>query len=288
MSGHPGAGERITDEVTSWPGMTAVPGQSRRALAQARTARDRPPARRPRAASRLPEGRLARAPRQGRIDYHPVFPGKPGYAARRIDDGRGRARRDRAAADQLRPRRRDPRLPAEGGAGMSTVIGTPPELLATSPQPLPFGESSRRSYLMETPEGNAMVYSSELSPADEAAIRERGAPEARFLNHWHEAMFEPGAEILDRVPVTVGEADRAETGRGPRSPARSPSRGGRHARTRGDPDTRPHARCDRLPLGVRTASGACSPATRSTSARTAGPRRCSTTATPRPTSRASS
>ena len=23
---------------------------------------------------------------QGRIDYHPVFPGKPGYASRRIED----------------------------------------------------------------------------------------------------------------------------------------------------------------------------------------------------------
>ena len=48
---------------------------------------------------------------QGRIDYHPVFPGKPGYAARRIeneDDVRDviallRLNYDRVAARQSPP-----------------------------------------------------------------------------------------------------------------------------------------------------------------------------------------
>ena len=42
----------------------------------------------------------------GRIDYHSVFPGKPGFGARAIARRGRRARRDRAAAAQLRPGRR--------------------------------------------------------------------------------------------------------------------------------------------------------------------------------------
>ena len=34
----------------------------------------------------VPEGRLAELYDEGRIDYHPVFPGKPGYASRRIEN----------------------------------------------------------------------------------------------------------------------------------------------------------------------------------------------------------
>ena len=39
----------------------------------------------------------------GRIDYHPVFPGKPGYAARQIENAEDIARRRRPAAPELRP-----------------------------------------------------------------------------------------------------------------------------------------------------------------------------------------
>ena len=46
---------------------------------------------------------------QGRIDYHPVFPGKPGYASTADRERGRRARRDRAAAAELRASRRPPR-----------------------------------------------------------------------------------------------------------------------------------------------------------------------------------
>lgn len=80
------AGEQITEQVTSWPGVRGEgPGErgefafmlGRRELGHLHG-----------------DGVLhAGFPRsvwhelfeQGRIDYHPVFPGKPGYAARRIE-----------------------------------------------------------------------------------------------------------------------------------------------------------------------------------------------------------
>jgi Family of unknown function (DUF5519) len=79
------ASERITAEVTSWPGVTAGPGK------------------RGEFAFKLGGGEIGHLhgdrtlhivfPRsvwqelhaEGRIDYHPVFPGKPGYASRRIE-----------------------------------------------------------------------------------------------------------------------------------------------------------------------------------------------------------
>lgn len=85
-------------------------------------------------------------------------------------------------------------------------------LFGTSPQPLSFAKSLvARSYLVATPEGNALIYSSQISPADMEEITDRGAPVARFLNHWHEAMFEPGVDLIEGIPVTVGRDDRPET-----------------------------------------------------------------------------
>jgi hypothetical protein len=79
------ASERITEEVTSWPGVTAGPG--RRGEFSFRVGG--------REIGHLHGDRAAhfgfpRASWQslfdaGRIDYHPVFPGRPGYGARRID-----------------------------------------------------------------------------------------------------------------------------------------------------------------------------------------------------------
>ena len=59
-----GASEQITDEVTSWPGVEAGTGTARRVGVHRRPPGDRPPARRPRHALRLPQGRLARALRR--------------------------------------------------------------------------------------------------------------------------------------------------------------------------------------------------------------------------------
>ena len=79
------ASERITEEVTSWPGVEA--GLGRRGEFGFTLGR--------RALGHLHGDRVFHAgfPKriwqelfdQGRIDYHPVFPGKPGYGARAIE-----------------------------------------------------------------------------------------------------------------------------------------------------------------------------------------------------------
>jgi len=86
MNGVPGAGDRIIEEVTSWPGVDAGPGS--RGELSLRLGR--------REIGHLhgdhslhlgfPKEVWFELKEQGRIDYHPVFPGKPGYAARRIED----------------------------------------------------------------------------------------------------------------------------------------------------------------------------------------------------------
>ncbi|MQA75378.1 MAG: hypothetical protein GEU88_13715 [Solirubrobacterales bacterium] len=79
------AGERIIEEVTSWPGVTAGPGD--RGELSLRLGR--------RELGHLhgdhalhigfPKTVWHELYDAGRIGYHPVFPGKPGYAARRIE-----------------------------------------------------------------------------------------------------------------------------------------------------------------------------------------------------------
>jgi hypothetical protein len=80
------ASEQITDEVTSWPGVQAGPG--RRGEFSFKIGR--------REIGHLHGDRIAHFgfPKQlwtelfeaGRIGYHPVFPGKPGFGARAIQD----------------------------------------------------------------------------------------------------------------------------------------------------------------------------------------------------------
>ena len=79
------ASEMITEEVTSWPGVDAGPGRrgefaftlGRRELGHLH-------------GNRTFHGGFTRKVwqdlfDQGRIDYHPVFPGKPGFGARAIE-----------------------------------------------------------------------------------------------------------------------------------------------------------------------------------------------------------
>jgi hypothetical protein len=85
MSKSQSASQRITAEVTSWPGVEAGPGD--RGEFSLRLGR--------RELGHLhgdhalhigfPKAVWNELYEQGRIDYHPVFPGKPGYAARRIE-----------------------------------------------------------------------------------------------------------------------------------------------------------------------------------------------------------
>jgi Luciferase len=79
------ASERITEEVTSWPGVQA--GLGRRGEFAFRVGR--------REIGHLhgdhaahfgfPKQVWGALFEQGRIDYHPVFPGRPGFGARRIE-----------------------------------------------------------------------------------------------------------------------------------------------------------------------------------------------------------
>ena len=79
------ASERITEEVTSWPGVTTDHGErgefsirlGRRELGHLHGDRA--------LHIGFPKAVWHELHDAGRIDYHPVFPGKPGYAARRIE-----------------------------------------------------------------------------------------------------------------------------------------------------------------------------------------------------------
>lgn len=79
------ASQQIVEEVTSWPGVTAAPGDrgelslkvGRREIGHLHGDRA--------FHTGYPKAVWAELYEQGRIDYHPVFPGKPGYAARSIE-----------------------------------------------------------------------------------------------------------------------------------------------------------------------------------------------------------
>lgn len=81
----PTASQRITAEVTSWPGVAAGPGRrgesvftvGRRALGHLHGDRT--------AHFSFPKTVWAQLRAEGRITDHPVFPGKQGPAARSID-----------------------------------------------------------------------------------------------------------------------------------------------------------------------------------------------------------
>src|SRR3954464_9600323 len=80
--------ERITEEVTSWPGVTAGPGRrgefaftyGRRQIGHLHGDRS--------AHFSFPKHQWRELREQGRITEHPVFPGKEGPAARRIESER--------------------------------------------------------------------------------------------------------------------------------------------------------------------------------------------------------
>ena len=79
------ASRRITAEVLSWPGVQAGPGSrgehaftvGRRQIGHLHGDHA--------AHFSFPKEVWAELYEQGRIGYHPVFPGKPGHAARRIE-----------------------------------------------------------------------------------------------------------------------------------------------------------------------------------------------------------
>jgi Family of unknown function (DUF5519) len=79
------ASERITEEVTSWPGVTAGPGR-RGEFAFKVGGREIGHLHGDRAAHfGYPKAVWTTLFEQGRIEYHPVFPGRPGFGARSIE-----------------------------------------------------------------------------------------------------------------------------------------------------------------------------------------------------------
>ncbi|MBA3328379.1 MAG: DUF5519 family protein [Solirubrobacterales bacterium] len=79
------ASERITEEVTSWPGVEAQPG-SRGAFAFTLGRREIGHLHGDRVLHiGFPKAVWHELHDAGRIDFHPVFPGRPGYASRSLE-----------------------------------------------------------------------------------------------------------------------------------------------------------------------------------------------------------
>jgi hypothetical protein len=80
------AGQRILDEVTSWGGVTVTAGS--RGETSIRVGRKELGHLHGDAVlhAGFPIAIWHELHDQGRIDYHPVFPGKPGYASRQIEN----------------------------------------------------------------------------------------------------------------------------------------------------------------------------------------------------------
>jgi hypothetical protein len=84
-------------------------------------------------------------------------------------------------------------------------------LVATPCARLPYQDDVLlRSYVLERPEGNVIIYNSPGVSSSAQAIRELGGASRLLINHGHEAMY--GAPDLD-VTVFVHERDRAEVAR---------------------------------------------------------------------------
>jgi len=84
MSEHPSASERIVGEAASWPGVKAVNG-TRGELSLRLGRREIGHLHGDRAFhATFPKAVWRELHDAGRIDYHPIFPGKPGYGSRAI------------------------------------------------------------------------------------------------------------------------------------------------------------------------------------------------------------
>ena len=120
------ASQRITDEVTSWPDVEA--GIGRRGGSASRSAAGRSATSTATAAHFFPKQVWASSTTRAEIDYHPIFPGKRGPAARAIENEEDV--RDVIALLRLNYDRAVRRRPLPG-------------LTPLAPEPLPFAPSSR-------------------------------------------------------------------------------------------------------------------------------------------------
>lgn len=85
-------------------------------------------------------------------------------------------------------------------------------LLAMPPTPLPYQANVQlRSFLLQRPAGDVIVYNSPALTQSSADIQDLGGATHLLVNHWHEAMLfgQPALE----AQVVVSELDREETAR---------------------------------------------------------------------------
>ena len=203
MAGTRTASERITEEVTTWPGVEAGPGR-RGEFAFRLGRRELGHLHGDHAAHFFFPGEVGTALREaGRVVDHPVFPGKTGPAARRIEDDadvRDVIELLRLNYDRTVARFGLPQAGKDGGADAEI-----PGLHALGAEPLPFAPAlDVRAFLLERPRGNILIYSTTALSLEGDAIAALGGASRRYLNHWHEALF-PSA--LD-APLFVNAADR--------------------------------------------------------------------------------
>ena len=162
------ASRRITEAVTSWPGVTAGPAGG--ASSAFRLGR--------RELGHLHGDRVFHVgfPKpvwhelfdQGRIDYHPVFPGKPGFASRQI-----------ASDDDVRDVIAMIRINYERAVEKHGLPQAVAGLHALAPERLPFApEVEARAFLLERDEGNVLIYSTTTLDQEAARLEELGASPA--------------------------------------------------------------------------------------------------------------
>jgi glyoxylase-like metal-dependent hydrolase (beta-lactamase superfamily II) len=193
------ASRRITDEVTSWPGVTAGHGErgeyafrlGRRELGHLH-------------GDRVFHGGFPKAVwhelhEQGRLDFHPVFPGRPGFGARVIES-------DEDVRDVIAMLR----LNYERAVERHGLPAAVPGLHALSATTLPFAPGLEvRAFLLEREPGNVVVYGAPSTTTDEVAAL--GGATRQYLGHWHEVSL--GGEPLSGVPLFVHSADLTQTER---------------------------------------------------------------------------
>jgi Family of unknown function (DUF5519)/Metallo-beta-lactamase superfamily len=203
------ASQRITEEVTSWPGVEAGPGRrgefaftlGRRELGHLHGDHA--------FHGGFPRDVWKELFDQGRIDYHPVFPGKPGFASRKIENEEDvrevieliRLNYDRAVARHGLPAESSEVSPVSGS--MDTAI---PGLYASTPEPLPFAPSlDIRAFLLQRDGGNLLLYSTNTLEEGARAVEDLGGISRHYLNHRHEALFP--SDWVD-APLFVHESER--------------------------------------------------------------------------------
>ena len=189
------ASEQITAEVTSWPGVEAGPG-SRGEFSFKLGRREIGHLHGDRALHiGFPKAVWRELYAQGRIDYHPVFPGKPGYASRLIE-----------SADDVRDVVALLRLNYDRAIERHGAPDAIDGLYAFQAATLPFAPSLEiRAFLLRREQGNLLVYSTGALDADAVPAEELGGVSRHYLNHRHEAAF---FSQPTPAPLFVHEAER--------------------------------------------------------------------------------